>query len=93
MLASLLLSLEEPTRCASISLFPSPCPLHAQRARHCADVKLPAVFGDHMVLQRDAKVPVWGWAEPNEQVTVTAGEAKANAPPAPMESGRRAWKA
>jgi sialate O-acetylesterase len=44
-----------------------------------ADVKLPAIFGDHMVLQRDAKVPVWGWAEPTEAVTVTAGQSKGTA--------------
>jgi len=42
-----------------------------------ADVKLPAIFGDHMVLQRDAHVPVWGWANPGEGVTVTAGSATA----------------
>ncbi|OJW17860.1 MAG: sialate O-acetylesterase [Planctomycetales bacterium 71-10] len=35
-----------------------------------ADVKLPAIFGDHMVLQRDLKVHVWGWAEPGEDVKV-----------------------
>jgi hypothetical protein len=35
-----------------------------------ADVSLPAVIGDNMVLQRGAKVPIWGWAEPGEQVTV-----------------------
>jgi sialate O-acetylesterase len=39
-----------------------------------ADVKLPGVFGDHMVLQRDAALPVWGWADPGEQVTVTLAE-------------------
>jgi len=38
-----------------------------------ADVKLPGVFGDHMVLQRDVPVPVWGWAEPGEKVTVALG--------------------
>jgi sialate O-acetylesterase len=36
-----------------------------------ADVKLPAIFGDHMVFQRDVALPVWGWAEPGEAVTVT----------------------
>lgn len=42
-----------------------------------ADVKLPAVISDHAVLQRDAAVPVWGWAEPGEKVTVTvAGQSK-----------------
>ena len=36
-----------------------------------ADVKLPAIFSSHMVLQRDQKDRVWGWAEPGEEVTVT----------------------
>jgi len=36
-----------------------------------ADVTLPALFSDHMVLQGGAAVPVWGWAEPGEEVTVT----------------------
>ena len=35
-----------------------------------ADVKLPAIFGDHMVLQQKAPVQVWGWADPGEQVSV-----------------------
>ncbi|MSU51749.1 MAG: sialate O-acetylesterase, partial [Opitutus sp.] len=35
-----------------------------------ADVKLPAIFSDHAVLQRDPRVPVWGVAEPGEKVTV-----------------------
>jgi sialate O-acetylesterase len=35
-----------------------------------ADVKLPAIFGTHMVLQRDQKDRVWGWAEPGEAITV-----------------------
>lgn len=34
------------------------------------DVKLPAIFGSRMVLQRDLKDRVWGWAEPGEEVTV-----------------------
>ncbi len=42
-----------------------------------ADVKLPALFSDHMVLQRDMLVPVWGWADAGESVTVTiAGQSK-----------------
>jgi sialate O-acetylesterase len=36
-----------------------------------ADVRLPSVFTDHMVLQRDKPVPVRGWADPDESVTVT----------------------
>ena len=38
-----------------------------------ADVKLPAVIGDNMVLQQGAELPFWGWAEPGEGVTVTIG--------------------
>jgi sialate O-acetylesterase len=37
-----------------------------------ADVKLPAIFGDHMVLQQEMKAPVWGTAAPGEKITVTA---------------------
>ena len=38
-----------------------------------ADVKLASIFGDSMVLQREMPVPVWGWAEPGEEVTVRFG--------------------
>ena len=39
-----------------------------------AEVKLSAVFGDHMVIQREMPVPVWGWADPGATVEVTLGE-------------------
>lgn len=35
------------------------------------DVTLPDVIGSSMVLQQKQAVPVWGWAEPGEAVTVT----------------------
>lgn len=38
-----------------------------------AAVRLPRVFSDHMVLQRDQAVPVWGWADPGEKITVAFG--------------------
>lgn len=38
-----------------------------------ANVKMPAIFGDHMVLQQELKIPVWGWADAGEKVTVTLG--------------------
>lgn len=41
-----------------------------------AEIKLPAIFGDHMVLQRDGATPVWGTASPGEAVTVIAGTAQ-----------------
>ncbi len=39
-----------------------------------ADVKVPAIFGDHMVVQRGMKVPVWGTADAGEKVTVKAAQ-------------------
>jgi sialate O-acetylesterase len=42
-----------------------------------ADVRLAKIFGDHMVLQREQTVPVWGWADPGEAVTISfAGQTK-----------------
>ncbi len=41
-----------------------------------ADVRLPAFFSDHAVLQRDKPLPVWGWAAPGEQVSVALGAQK-----------------
>ena len=35
-----------------------------------AEVKLPSIIGNNMVLQRDQKVPIWGWDEPGTKVTV-----------------------
>ncbi len=44
-----------------------------------AEVKLPAILGDHMVLQRGTRVPFWGRAEAGEKVTVTVGSSSASA--------------
>ena len=38
-----------------------------------AETKIPAVIGDHMVLQRGQKNPLWGWDDPSSKVTVTIG--------------------
>jgi sialate O-acetylesterase len=35
-----------------------------------AQIKLPRLISDGMILQRDAPVRLWGWASPGEQVTV-----------------------
>lgn len=35
-----------------------------------AEVQVTPLFSDHMVMQRDVEVPVWGWAEPGEAITV-----------------------
>ncbi len=36
-----------------------------------AEVSLPSIFGNHMVLQREQSNPIWGWADPNEVIKVT----------------------
>ncbi len=36
-----------------------------------AELKLPAVIGDHMVLQQKQANPIWGWDTPGTKVTVT----------------------
>ncbi len=33
-------------------------------------LRLPAIIGDHMVLQENSTVTLWGWADPNTTVTV-----------------------
>lgn len=35
-----------------------------------ASVSMPAIFGDHMLLQQGTSLPIWGEADPGEQVTV-----------------------
>ncbi len=35
-----------------------------------ADVRLPKIFGDNMVLQRNQAIVVWGWSSPKEKITV-----------------------
>lgn len=44
----------------------------------CADdLRLGSPFSDHMVLQREKPVAIWGWADPGEKVTVAfAGQSK-----------------
>jgi sialate O-acetylesterase len=44
-----------------------------------ADVRLPALVGRHMVLQRDQPARVWGWAAPGERVRVGVGAASGEA--------------
>ncbi len=42
-----------------------------------AHLKLPSFFSDHMVVQREKPIAVWGWADENAKVTVMLGGAKA----------------
>ncbi len=44
-----------------------------------ADVKMPAIFSDNMVLQQGVAAPVWGKADPGEKVTVSFGGSEVSA--------------
>ena len=50
--------------------------LLAATGRVSADTALrfPKWFTDHMVLQRDKTIPIWGWSRPDEKVKVTLGD-------------------
>jgi len=41
-----------------------------------ADVRLPAIFGDNMMLQQQIGAPIWGWADAGERVTITGSWGK-----------------
>lgn len=42
-----------------------------------SEVRLPAIISDHMVLQQGKAAPIWGWADPGEEVSVSiAGRTK-----------------
>ena len=41
-----------------------------------AEIALPSIIGDHMVLQRGIAAPIWGFADPGEAVVVTIGDQK-----------------
>lgn len=38
-----------------------------------ADIRLPRLVSSGMVLQRDAEVKIWGWADPQEKITLQLG--------------------
>src|SRR5688572_5518020 len=44
-----------------------------------ADVRLPALFTDHMVLQRGVSAPIWGWADDGEAITIEINGKKVKA--------------
>lgn len=46
------------------------CVLSAAAASAQPILRLPAIIGDHMVLQENATVQLYGWADPNATVTV-----------------------
>jgi len=54
-----------------------------------ADVRLPAIVGENMMLQQKTAAPLWGWADPGETVTV-AGSWGKKATAAADDKGK--WK-
>ncbi len=38
-----------------------------------ADIWLPKLFNNNMILQREMQVPIWGWADSGEKVTIEIG--------------------
>ncbi len=53
-----------------------------------ADVHVPAIIGEHMMLQAGTNTPIWGWADPGEAVAVTVGDSEA----ATMAGADGKWK-
>src|SRR5438105_10300897 len=52
-------------------------PLTAVADNETNTLKLPVIFGDNMVLQREQAVPIWGWSAPGASVVVKfAGQTK-----------------
>jgi sialate O-acetylesterase len=39
-----------------------------------AQVKFATIFSDHAVLQRQKPIPVWGWSDPSQEVTVSLAQ-------------------
>jgi len=55
-----------------------------------ATVRLPKVFSSHMVLQQQKPIIIWGWADPNEEVTVQISSSKSS-PQTSGANGRFLW--
>jgi len=58
-------------RMKNLSKIAASLPLLLLAAASIAEVRLPKVLSDHVVLQRDSPIHIWGWADPGEQVTVS----------------------
>lgn len=53
-----------------------------------AEVRLPNLFGDHMVLQRQKPIPIWGWADPGEKVSIVLAKADEKVKPLTVKAGK-----
>lgn len=63
---------------AAVMLVSAGCQSLRAQAPPAESVRLAGIFSDHMVLQREMPVPIWGWAAPGGLVTVSlAGKKRA----------------
>lgn len=53
-----------------------------------AEIRLPKIFGSHMVLQQGKPILLWGWANPGETATAQLGAAKQSA----VANDKGEWK-
>ena len=52
-------------------------------------MKLASLFKDHMVLQQQRPIPIWGWTEPDATVSVALAESRATV----RADAEGAWRA
>lgn len=41
-----------------------------------ADVRMPLIFGNHMVLQQDTRITIWGWLMPEKTLKYSLPDKK-----------------
>jgi sialate O-acetylesterase len=65
------------------------CVIAAVSATNClANIRLPAIIGDNMVLQTGDRVRLWGWADPNEEIEIAVSWRTAKWPIQADEAGK-----
>ncbi|MDQ2658108.1 MAG: sialate O-acetylesterase [Bacteroidota bacterium] len=73
------MSLLSTYRSKSIQIFSIALLLMAPAMTGLSQVRLPKLISDGMVLQRESKISIWGWASPSEKVTVSFAGKNRNA--------------
>ena len=67
------------TLCVSSQTILLTCLMSSLVSTAPAEVRLPHLLDHNMILQRDMPIPVWGWANANEKVTVRLGKSSTSA--------------
>jgi len=58
--------------------------------RAMADIRLPALIADNMILQQKSEIMVWGWADPREKIRLSGSWAKIE--PITRADEKGSWK-